>query len=208
MKNKSCMEFIHVLASKEPVPGGGGASALTGAIGTALCTMVGNLTLGKKKYADVQADIENMIKKTSLLAADFLTLIEKDAQAFEPLSKAYGLPRETEEQKLERDTVMESALRTASDVPYEIMEKCAEAIDLLAEMGEKGTRIALSDVGVGAALCKAALCGASLNIFINTGFMKDREYTAQTEAKTDALLSRYGKKADEVYTAVVNAVRK
>lgn len=208
MYNKSCMEFINILSSKAPVPGGGGASALVGAIGTALGAMVGNLTLGKKKYADVQDDIKNLLIKAESLQKDLLELINKDALAFEPLSKAYGLPKDTPEQQQYKAEVMENALKVASSVPYEIMEKCIEAIDLHEEMAQKGTKIALSDVGVGVAFCKSALMGASLNIYINTGLMKDRNYAIDLENKADALIEQGTKKADEVYNFVMSKIRK
>lgn len=208
MYNKSCMEFINVLSSKAPVPGGGGASALVGAIGTALGAMVGNLTIGKKKYADVQDDIQKLLIKAEGLQKDMLELINKDAQAFEPLSKAYGLPKDTPEQQAYKAEVMENALKIASSVPYEIMEKCIQAIDLHEEMAQKGTKIALSDVGVGVAFCKSALMGASLNIYINTGLMKDREYAKDLENKADALIEKGTKKADEVYNFVMSKIRK
>ena len=159
----TCEEFVEVLASKAPVPGGGGASALVGAIGTALGNMVGSLTLGKKKYADVQDDIIALKAKADALQAELLGLVQKDAEMFEPLSKAYGLPKETEEEKAEKARVMEAALKDACSVPAEIMEKICEAIELHQEFAAKGTAIAISDVGVGVACCRAALLGASLH---------------------------------------------
>lgn len=208
MYNNSCMEFINQLSSKAPVPGGGGASALVGTIGTALSSMVGNLTLGKKKYADVQDDIQAMLVEAQQLQNELLDLINKDAEAFEPLSKAYGLPKNTPEEIEHKNQVMEAALRTASEVPYEIMEKCMQAIELHEQMAHKGTRIALSDVGVGVTFCKAALIGASLNIYINTGIMKDRQYAAQLEAKSDELIKKATQKADSVYDYVMSCIRK
>ena len=158
----TCTEFVEVLASKAPVPGGGGASALVGAVGTALGNMVGSLTVGKKKYADVEDEMWELKAKCDQLQKDFLRLIERDAEVFEPLSKAYGMPRETEEEKAEKARVMEIVLKDACSVPMEIMEKCCEAIDLIVEFAAKGSKLAISDAGVGAAFCKAALQGASL----------------------------------------------
>ena len=169
---------------------------------------MGNLTLGKKKYADVQEDIKQLLIKAEGLQNDMLELINKDALAFEPLSKAYGLPKDTPEQQQYKAEVMENALKAASSVPYEIMEKCIEAIDLHEEMAKKGTKIALSDVGVGVAFCKSALMGASLNIYINTGLMKDRNYAVELENKADALIEKGTKKADEVYSFVMSNIRK
>ena len=198
----TCEEFVEVLASKAPVPGGGGASALVGAIGMALGNMVGSLTVGKKKYADVEADMIAMKEKATALQADFLRLVEADAEAFEPLSKAYGMPKETEEEKAEKARVMAIVLKDACAVPMEIMEKCCEAIDVIEEFAAKGSALAISDAGVGVVFCKAALLGASLNVFINTKSMADKEYAATLNEKADKMIADYSKKADEIFAAV------
>lgn len=198
----SCEEFVDVLASKAPVPGGGGASALVGAIGMALGNMVGSLTVGKKKYADVEADIITLKEKATALQGEFLRLVEEDAKAFEPLSKAYGMPRATEEEKAEKARVMAIVLKEACAVPMEIMEKCCEAIDVIEEFAAKGSALAISDAGVGVVFCKAALLGASLNVFINTKSMEDKEYAASLNEKADKMITDYSKKADEIFAAV------
>ena len=197
-----CDEFVTVLASKAPVPGGGGASALVGAVGTALGNMVGSLTVGKKKYADVEAEMWELKGKCDKLQAELLTLIERDAEVFEPLSKAYGMPRETEEEKAEKARVMEIVLKEACSVPMEIMEKCCEAIDVIVEFAAKGSALAISDAGVGVIFCKAALQGASLNVFINTKSMKNREYAEELNAKAEAMLAKYTVLADDVFAQV------
>ena len=178
-----CNEFVEVLASKAPVPGGGGASALVGAIGTALGNMVGSLTVGKKKYADVEEEMWALKAKADQLQKDLLHLIERDAEVFEPLSKAYGMPRATEEEKAEKARVMEIVLKDACSVPMEIMEKCCEAIDIMVEFAAKGSALAISDAGVGVEFCKAALKGASLNVYINTKSIANKEYSAKLNAK-------------------------
>jgi formiminotetrahydrofolate cyclodeaminase len=203
---QSCGDFINILASKEPVPGGGGASALVGAVGTALGNMVGSLTLGKKKYADVQDAIIELKARAGKLQDEFLVLMTRDAEVFEPLSRAYGLPRDTEEQRAEKARVMEAALREASSVPLAIMEKCGAAIELLGEFEAKGTAIAISDVGCGAVCCKAALEAASLNVLINTKSMNDREYAAGINEKVKKLLTTYTAMADEIYARVAARV--
>ena len=202
-----CNEFVEVLASKAPVPGGGGASALVGAIGTALGNMVGSLTVGKKKYADVEEEMYELKGKADALQKELLHLIERDAEVFEPLSKAYGMPRNTEEEKAEKARVMEIVLKDACSVPMEIMERCCEAIDLIEVFAEKGSTLAISDAGVGATFCKAALEGASLNVFINTKSMKHREYADELNKKADEMLSVYTKKAEEIYQGVAARLR-
>ncbi len=204
---KSCEEFVRVLASKEPVPGGGGASALAGGLGIGLGNMVGSLTVGKKKYADVQEDILALKAKADALQDGLLALVAKDAEVFEPLSRAYGLPKDTPEQQAEKDRVMEKALRECCDVPLAIMEQCCKAIELHGDFAEKGTAIAISDVGCGVAMCKAALLAASLNVFINTKSMKDRPYAEEVEKRADAMLAKYTVLADKIYSGVLGRFR-
>ena len=198
-----CNAFVEVLASKVPVPGGGGASALVGTVGTALGNMVGSLTVGKKKYADVEAEMYELKAKCDRLQAELLALVERDAEVFEPLSKAYGMPRATEEEKAEKARVMEIVLKDACTVPMEIMEKCCEALELIKEFAAKGSALAISDAGVGAVFCKAALMGASLNVYINTKSMANKEYAAQLNAKADAMLEKYPPMADEIFESVL-----
>lgn len=200
---KTVTEFTEVLASKEPVPGGGGASALIGAIGISLGDMVGELTVGKKKFADVEDEIKALMERAQQVRRDFLELVDADAKAFAPLAKAYGIPKDDPE----RDEIMEAALRVGCSVPMDIMRKCGEALDIIAELAEKGTQIAISDAGCGAAACKAAIQAASLNVFINTKSMKDRDYAMQLEKEADALLEKYTRLADEIYDAVVGRLR-
>ncbi|MCL2150690.1 MAG: cyclodeaminase/cyclohydrolase family protein [Coriobacteriia bacterium] len=204
----SCEEFVEVLASKSPVPGGGGASALVAAIGVALGNMVGSLTVGKPKFADVEADIIELKAKSDALQQRFFDLVAQDAVVFEPLSVAYGLPRETEEEKAYKAEVMEACLRECCAVPMAIMEACCEAIDIHAEFAEKGTAIAISDVGCGVICCKSALQAASLNVFINTMSFADREYAEDINQKANAMLAEYCAKADAIFADVAKRFEK
>jgi len=206
MLEKSCIEFLDMLSSKEPVPGGGGACAYVGALGIALGSMVGNLTLGKKKYQDVEEDIKVLLGKSEALKKELKELVDKDAEAFFPLSQAYGLPKNTEEEKAERDRVLQNALIGASEVPLKIARCCGKAIDLLEEYSEKGTRIAISDVGVGAYFAKAALLGAKLNVLINTNLMKDENLKGTIESELEGLVRKYTVKADEICAAVEKSI--
>lgn len=199
----SCNEFVERLASKEPVPGGGGASALVGAVGTALGNMVGSLTVGKKKYAEVEADICALNERAAELSKKLLALMQRDAEVFEPLSKAYGMPRETEEERREKDTIMEKALRLACSVPMEIMEICCEAIEVTDEYAKKGSRLAISDAGVSAAMLGSALRSASLNVYINTKAMKDRAYANDINEKTNEMLDKYSSYAERIFEEVL-----
>lgn len=202
----SCMNFTDELASKAAVPGGGGASALVGSIGAALGSMVCNLTLGKKKYAEVENEISEILMQTEKLRNKLYLQVERDAEVFEPLSKAYGLPRETEEEKAEKERVMEEALKLACSVPLEIAELSFEAIKLHSKLLPIGSRIAVSDVGVGVALCRSALLGAVLNIYINTKSMADRKYAEEINEKARKLVADGVALADKVYDGVLQII--
>lgn len=206
--DKSCREFTEVLASKAPVPGGGGTSALVGALGTALGAMVGHLTVGKKKYADVEEDVKNLIQQAEALQEELLQLVERDAEVFAPLAAAYGMPKETEAEKAEKGRVMEAALKDACSVPLDIMEKCCQAIRLQGEFAEKGSALAVSDAGTGVIFAKAALQGAALNVFINTASMADRAYAKSMDDRAEKMLTEYTIEADRIYAEVYSRLRK
>lgn len=195
---KNVDRFLETLASSAPTPGGGGAAALCGALGIALGNMVGSLTLGKKKYADVQEDITALNSRAEALRADFAALIDADAEAFAPLSRAYSIPKDAPG----RDEIMESALLRAAEPPLEIMRKCAEALDVIADYAAKGSALAVSDAGCAAALCGAALQAAALNVRINTKSMKNRAAAEEIDAETDELLQKYSTIAQKIYKRV------
>ncbi len=204
----SCIDFTDRLESKAPVPGGGGASALVGALGAALCNMVGNLTVGKKKYADVEEEIKELMVRVNGLMHDLEDLVEEDAKAFEPLSRAYGMPKETEEEKAEKARVMEECLRTASAAPLEIMHKICEIISVIEVFEKKGSVLAVSDAGVAAAFCAAALRGAALNVLINTAAMKDRAYAEEINKDVHGMMEKYCAMGDQVYNDVLDILVK
>ena len=194
--------FMQELSSKAPIPGGGGASALVGALSASLTHMVGALTVGKPKYAAVEAEMVELLKQAEALTNRFLALMDEDAAAFEPLAQAYRLPKETEEEKASKAVRMEAALKSAVQPPLAIMETCEQALPLIAFCAEKGSVVAVSDAGVAASLCRAALEGASLNVFINTQGMQDKAYAEMLNLRARALLSRAGAQAEEIYRAV------
>lgn len=194
----SCREFVSVLASDAPAPGGGGAAALVGAIGTALGNMVGSLTVGKKKYADVQDEIIALKQECDALQKQLLDQVEADEVNFLPLAKAYGIPKDDPN----RDQVMEEATIIACSTPMKIMELCCEAIEKIAVFAAKGSRLAVSDAGCGAVCCKAALQAASLNVFINTKSLKNREIAEEMNAKANGMLDKYCAMADEIFSEV------
>ena len=197
--DQTCGAFLDALASKAPVPGGGGASALAGALGAALCTMVGNYTVGKKKYADVEEDVKALMAKAEDIRARLLAQVDADAAAFEPLSRAYAIPKDDPT----RGEVMEQCLRDAAAAPMAILRLCCQAIDLHREMLDKGSVMMLSDVGTGVVLCWGALYGAALNVKVNTKSMADRAYAEAMNNQVDELVNRYWKVAEQVYEAVM-----
>lgn len=202
MLEKSCLQFIDALSSKAPVPGGGGASALVGSIGVALGSMVGNLTSGKKKYADVEEDIQALLKKSEALIMQLNQLVQKDADVFEPLAKAYGMPSETEEEKHQKELVLQEVLIQATKVPLAIAECSLEGIRLLDQYAKKGSRLVLSDAGVGAVFCKSAIQGAKLNVLINLKLMKDEKLKKELGDQMMAIEQEGLSLADQVYRYV------
>ena len=199
---KKINEFTDMLASNAPAPGGGGAAALCGAVGCALGHMVGALTVGRKKYADVEEELYALMEKAEALQARLLELIDEDARVFEPLAAAYRLPKETPEQQEYKDRVMEQCLYDACSVPLEIMERCADVMDIMVRFAEKGSVMAISDAGCGMALTRGALEAASMNVFINTKSMKDRDEAANYNAKANELLYIYTNKAENIIEMV------
>lgn len=191
-------EWIKILASSAPTPGGGGASALVGAVAASLGAMVANLTTGKKKYAAYQADIERLIGETETLSGELYDLMQADADAFAPLAAAYGIPKEDPS----RGETLENALRVAAEPPIAMLRALSRLPSMLEELHEKGSRLAVSDVGCAAAFGASALSGALLNLLVNTRLMKDRAYASALE-KEALRLEREGKaRLNAVYAAV------
>lgn len=200
-------EYLEVLSSKQPVPGGGGASALSGALGNALGQMVVNLTTGKKKYADCEKEMQSALIKLKEIQAEFLILADEDAAVFEPLSKAYGLPSSTEEEKLKKSEIMEENLFAASLVPIRIMEKALEMLDIMKLLAEKGSRMAVSDAGVGVQFIRTSLLGAAMNVYINTKSMENREKADELNNYADKMIEQGSGRADEIYSYVTSCLR-
>lgn len=208
MVEKSSSDFLQELASKAPVPGGGGAAALGGAIGMALSNMVGNLTVGKKRYADVEGEVKDLLEQGYKIIDELKALVDKDAEVFEPLSKAYGLPKDTPEQAKIKAQTLEDCSKVASSVPMEIMRKSYEGIKIHERMGQIGTKIAISDVGCGVVFLKASLISGSLNVIINLGAIKDEAYLKAVNEEMSHLLEDGSKIADETLQLVVSKIKK
>lgn len=198
LTEQTCAEFIDLLASKAAVPGGGGASALTAALGTALGGMVGALTAGKAKYADAEGDIRELMARAEVLRRKLLDCVDKDAEAFAPLAKAYAISRDDPD----RDTVMEECLRQAAAVPMEILDLSCEMIALHRQFADKGSALAVSDAATGVVLCWGAMYGAAVNVKVNTKAMKDRAYAEKLNQHVDEQMEQYWKIAEQVYEDV------
>ena len=179
MTLESCRFFVDMLASATPSPGGGGAAALVGSIGTALGHMASNLTVGKKKYAAVQERILELNVKFQCLEKELLDQVEADEKGFLPLAAAYKLPKDAPGY----DRFMDEATMDACRVPMKVMELCCQALECIAEVAEKGSRLAVSDAGSGAVCCKAAIQAAALTVFINTKNMKNRDAAGAIDEK-------------------------
>jgi formiminotetrahydrofolate cyclodeaminase len=203
MLEQSAVDFIGALSSNAPVPGGGGASATVGALAAALGMMVTNLTIGKKKYADYEEELIRCRSELEGLRDRLITLTDKDAEAFEPLSRAYSLPKDAPDY----ERIMEEALLTASLAPLEIMDTALECAHVLEVLVEKGSRLAISDVGVGIYFAQATIEGASLNVYINTKMMKDRTRAEALNDRADAIIREGAALKEKISAATLAAIR-
>jgi len=189
LSEKPVTTFLDELASSAPAPGGGSAAALAAAVSAALVSMVCNLTIGKKQYADVQGDIQATLIRSEALRHRCMDLLEKDVAAYTQVSAVYKMPKDTDEQKAARTEAMQKALKHATSVPMELAQACVEILKLCPESAAKGNVNAVSDVGVGALMAEAALRAASLNVLINLGSIKDEVFVKQERAKLNTLLA-------------------
>ena len=200
---QSCIDFTASLASKAPVPGGGGAAAFIGALGVSLCAMAGNLTVGKKKYSQFDNDNKKIIAKAEELRLRFLQLVEEDAAVFEPLSKAYSIPKTDPNY----NQIMRSATLNACMAPYQMIKACCEAADLLEEILTKCSVLMLSDVGCGAIAIKSAMECAAINVYVNTRSLQDDDDVIKLEADVEKMLHIYSEKAQRIADAVTDRLR-
>lgn len=198
MLEQSINQFTEELASSSAVPGGGCASALAAAIGVALGVMVGGLTVDKEKYADVADELKELMVEAQYLRVRLLDCVEKDAEMFAPLAKAYGIPKDDPH----RDEVMEKCLRDAALAPLQTFDFCCKAIDMQKKFAEKGGSLIISDAATGLALCCGAMYGAAMNVKVNTKIMKDREYAERLNAYIDMGLEKYLKVVEESFRGV------
>lgn len=198
----TCASYVAGLASSKPAPSGGGTSAFVGALGIALGNMVGSLTVGKPKYADVEPELIDLMTRAKALQEKLMGLVDADAAAFVPLSEAYGLPSSTEEEKARKAEVLETCLHDACAVPLDIMRACCRAIELIEGFAHLGSPLVVSDAGCAAACCRAALQGASLNVYANTGLMENELHANSCNVIANDLLEEYLPRAEATFEFV------
>lgn len=196
MQELKIKDFVSDLASSKPVPGGGGVAALAAALSVSLNSMVASLTIGKKKYAQVEDEVKKILKESNELSQRFLSLIDEDAKAFEPLSKAYALPKE------EREKVLQPLLENAASVPFSIIRNCAMAISLIEVLAHKGSVLAISDAACAASLCFSAARCALYNVLVNTNLMTDKKIAKDTNENAEKLVKEIEIKSKEIESFV------
>ena len=205
--DKTCSQFVDETAGKSPVPGGGSVSALVGALGASLGRMVASLTIGKKKYEAVEEEITALAEEADGLREELMELVQAYINIFKPLSNLYGMKADTETEKEKKERLLENALDDACGVPLKIMKACGKAIELSGRFACKGSKLAVSDAGAGAIICKAALQAASLNVYINTKSMKDRKRADELDSMCAMYMVKYTAMADEIFESVAESLR-
>lgn len=190
LMEQSCIEYSELLAAKKSVPGGGGAAAVVGALGIALAAMVGNFTAGKKKYADVEDQVQALLTKSEEMRKRYLRLSDKDGEIFFSMSKLYNLPEETAEEKEAKAVAMEKAAMESIAVPMEILRLGYEGLQIHEEMAAIGNPLLVSDIACGSIMLLAAMEAAEPTIYINLGSIRDEDYKKATVAESDDLLAK------------------
>ena len=201
-------EFVNTVASDAPAPGGGSVAALAGSIGAALTAMVGNLTQGRKKYAQYADFAAQVEKKGNELKAQLLDVMDRDTEAFLLVSNAFAMPKGTDEEKAARSAAIQSGLKACTRTPMEMMELCAKAARLAADFAENGfNSSSASDLGVAFLSLSAAIRGAWLNVLINVSSIQDQVFADECRARGQALLDMTLPLCDAGYQKVLGMVR-
>jgi formiminotetrahydrofolate cyclodeaminase len=202
IKDTEVETFLDALASQSATPGGGSAAAIIGAMGAALVSMICNLTIGKKKYADVEPEMKEVLGKAEALRRKLTGMIEDDVKAFDAVMGAYGMAKETDQQKAARDKAIQAALKQATDVPMRCCHAAREVIDLGAIAADKGNLNVISDAGVGVLAAYAALRSAALNVFTNARMINDKTFTEAKLKELNQLLAGAEAATEKAYGVV------
>ena len=205
-KDTAIEPFLDALASNSATPGGGSAAAILGAMGAALVSMVCNLTIGKKKYAEVEGEMKDVLAKAEDLRHRLTGMIQDDVKAFDTVMGAYGMPKETDADKAARDAAIQDALKLATDVPIRCCRLAREVIDLALTVSQKGNLNVISDAGVGVLSAYAALRSAALNVFINTKMISDKSFVDAKLKELDGLLAGADALTEQAYDIVKGKV--
>ncbi|WP_123053334.1 cyclodeaminase/cyclohydrolase family protein [Clostridium sp. JN-1] len=208
LADNTCSEFVHKLSSKLPTPGGGGAAALVGSIGTALASMAANLTANNKKFSEYEKDIKYIAESAQKIQDELLSLIDEDAEHFLPFIKAFDMPKETEEEKKSRQEVIQKCLKDACVTPIKIIKKCCEALEIHEYMVNHCSKMVASDIGVGVQSLRSAILSGELNVIININSIKDDEYVSKVKKEVGSLVKSGTEKADMIYKKVLNTISK
>jgi len=202
IKDKSIEQFLDELASKQATPGGGSAAAIMGAESAALISMVCNLTIGKPKYAEVEAEMKTLLQRSESLREKLTGMIKADIDVFDKLMATYGLPKQSEQEKIARSTKIQAVLKEATLVPLECAKACAETIELSRIAAEKGNTGVISDAGVAVMAGYSALKSAALNVYINVGSIKDKEFADAKLTELEQILNNADEEFEEIYQIV------
>ncbi|MCL1830705.1 MAG: cyclodeaminase/cyclohydrolase family protein [Oscillospiraceae bacterium] len=195
-------DYLDELSSKAAVPGGGGVAALSAALGASLASMVCSLTIGKEKYKEYEAEVIEIKQQALELQESFLKFADDDAHAFLPLSKAYSMPRKTDEEKAARSQVMQQALIAAAEVPFNLIKTCTATIEMYEALLTKGSTLAISDVAVGAEMIITAASSALLNVYINTKLFADKQSAAEMNQTAEGLVKEIKERLGNVIEQV------
>jgi len=199
-------KYLDETASGAPTPGGGSVASLVGALGAALTSMVCNFTVGKEKYKDVEAEVAQILTEAEDLRAKLLELMVEDTQVYSEVSKAYGMPRGTAEEKEARTEAIQKALRLAMQAPLETAFCCYKILKLNEPLLDKGNQNLISDVGVAVLLAESALRSAILNVEINLSYIKDDEFCNKTREKLSSIIAESSKLKSKIYDKVKEAI--
>ncbi len=180
-------DFLNKVAGSDPVPGGGSIAALNGALASALAAMVANLTIGKKKYAEVQEDMQAITQEAERLMGDFTADIDRDSDAYDRVFACFKMPKETDEEKAARSAAIQEATKYAAQVPLEVARRACALMPLIAEVALKGNQNAVTDACVAMMSARNAVLAAVLNVRINLSSLKNAELAARLQAEADGL---------------------
>ena len=206
LTEKTVTQFLDELASNSPAPGGGSVAALAGAAGAALASMVCKLTIGKKKYADVQDEMTHVLQQTEELRKELTLLIEKDTEAFNTVMAAFGLPKGTDQEQTARSAAIQEATKSATLIPLQVMKVCDKAMTHALIVAQKGNKNSASDAGVAALMLRAGCAGAALNVRINLRSLNDADFVRQISQQYSGILQNVENMTREVLAAVDQSI--